>query len=142
MARGSFSRDMKRFADLTKANMEKQVRGVTLALFKSIIIGTPVDTGRARGNWQTSIGQPITGTVTRLDPSGSAAVDEAKANIGPLGGITWLSNNLPYIGTLEYGGYPDGPNTIGGFSKQAPAGMVRINVARIESLLKQAGKVK
>jgi len=139
MARGSFSADMKRFADLTTANIDKQVRGVTLALFKSIIVGTPVDTGRARGNWQTSIGQPITGTVTRLDPSGSAAIGEAQATIGPAGGITWLSNNLPYIGVLEYGGYPEGPNTIGGFSKQAPAGMVRINVARIESLMKKAG---
>jgi hypothetical protein len=58
--------------------------------------------------------------------------------MGGLGSLTWLSNNLPYIEKLEYGGYPDGPNTIGGFSKQAPAGMVRVNMARITAHVRAA----
>lgn len=139
MAGSSFSAGIRAYVDGVKVDLDKQVRGITLALFKSIIVGTPVDTGRARGNWQTSIGAPVTGTVERLDPSGRAAIGDAQANAGGLGQITWLSNNLPYIERLEYGGYPEGPNTIGGFSRQAPAGMVRVNMARIDKIIRENG---
>lgn len=46
----------------------------------------------------------------------------------------FISNNLPYITTLEYGGYPNPPKkgtgkTINGYSKQAPNGMVGVTLA-------------
>jgi len=131
---------MRRFQKAVNADVDKQVRSITLSLFKSIIVGTPVDTGRARGNWQTSIGAPAAGTTERLDPSGGQAIAEISQNMSGAGGVSWLSNNLPYIAKLEYGGYPDGPKTIGGFSRQAPAGMVRVNFARIVAILRGGGK--
>lgn len=136
---GEFSAGIRRYIDGVKVNVDKETRAITLALFRSVIVGTPVDTGRARGNWQTSVGEPSVGTVERLDPSGGAAIADVVSKAGGFGRQTWLTNNLPYIEKLEYGGYPDGPNTIGGFSKQAPQGMVRINMARIESLIRNAG---
>ena len=52
-----------------------------------------------------------------------------------------LSNNLPYAWKLEYGGYPgDGPNTVGGYSKQAPSGCVRVNVARFDAILEEMAR--
>ena len=52
-----------------------------------------------------------------------------------------MANNLPYAHVIEYGGYPgDGPNTVGGFSKQAPAGVVRVNVARFEAILEEQAR--
>jgi hypothetical protein len=136
---GEFSAGIRRYVDGVKVDVDRQVRGITLALFKSVIVGTPVDTGRARGNWQTSIGAPEVGVVDRLDPSGAAAIGEVRKNMGGVGHITWLANNLPYIEKLEYGGYPEGPNTVGGFSRQAPAGMVRINMARIDGIIRENG---
>lgn len=65
----------------------------------------------------------------------------------------YIENNLPYINTLEYGGYPDpvkkgtyekGTGYViksrGGFSKQAPHGMVGLTMARYEKLLKEVLK--
>lgn len=37
------------------------------------------------------------------------------------GNIYWLSNNLPYIERLEYG-----------YSKQTPAGMVRLSIEEVK----------
>jgi hypothetical protein len=93
-------------------------------------------------------------TIDRLDPQGTNAIAEAKAFAGGSGKITYLSNNLPYIAVLEYGLYPNpskggrtikgvhyGLNTINGYSRQAPAGMVRINMARIQDIIRDAKNV-
>jgi hypothetical protein len=42
-----------------------------------------------------------------LDPDGTAAIADVMANMGGAGKVTYLTNNLPYIQQLEYGGYPD-----------------------------------
>ena len=55
----------------------------------------------------------------------------------------FLTNNLPYIVKLEFGGYgTKNPVDVNaqGFSKQAPAGMVRINLARFPAQLARAFK--
>ena len=52
-----------------------------------------------------------------------------------------MTNNLPYIQKLEYGGYPNpaktGDKTVNGYSKQAPAGMVRISLEQIKNELSE-----
>jgi hypothetical protein len=134
-----------------KGAIDANVRSITIALFKGIILSTPVDTGRARGNWQTTIGAPASGTVEGADPSGAAAIGAVFANQGGAGKITWLANNLPYIQVLEYGLYPNPPKlgtrvkgggyqilSVGGYSRQAPAGMVRVNMARIGEIVRNA----
>ena len=124
----SFASDVAKFAKLTNASMDETGRAIALELFSSIIKDTPVDTGRARGNWQTSIGTPKEGQVTR-DGEGPALAEAASetAKFG-IGKLVWLSNNLPYIYRLEYLGW----------SKQAPDGMARKNVARIQSIVRKA----
>lgn len=79
--------------------------------------------GRFRGSWQTSVSAPITTDIDRVDPSGAAATADVLANMGGAGKVTFMSNNLPYGNRLEFEGW----------SKQAPAGMVRIAMARIDS---------
>ena len=44
------------------------------------------------------------------------------------GNVVYLTNNLPYAQRLEYEGW----------SKQAPAGMVRVNMARIADIMKES----
>jgi lysozyme family protein len=54
----------------------------------------------------------------------------------------YLTNSLPYAMTIEYGGYPNPPKnptgkTIGGFSTQAPAGVVRVTAEEMVAQLSQ-----
>ncbi len=145
-----FALDMNNFAKKCGEKADVVVRKVCLDLMSSIILKTPVDTGRARANWQATIGQPAGGVVAFSGdagrgitaPSRSAASAQAVlAGAGAVskasGNVFWLTNNLPYISVLEFGRYSgDGPNTVGGYSKQAPAGMVRISIEEVKRALR------
>lgn len=141
----SFAKDFERFAKLTNASLDETGRAIALELFGSIIKDTPVDTGRARGNWQTSIGSPQTDQL--LDPDPDDATAELASAVYNFGGdkTIYLANNLPYAWKLEYGGYGTGPGatertTRDGYSVQAPYGMVRKNTARIQSIIRKAAR--
>lgn len=106
----------------------KITRAATIDLFSGTIKDTPVDTGRARGNWVTSVDNPAQGEIDRDDKAGSAAIAEVVAKTPEgAGQETFLSNSLPYIEKLEYG-----------HSQQAPSGMVRRNLARVQRIVQQA----
>lgn len=144
---GSFSIDVRAFVEKTKKNNETVMRQVSLKLFSAIIKASPVDTGRFRMNWQAaSGGNTAVGVKTGVDPSGSKAIDQMASVVSrdPSWYEFTLANNLPYAPVIEYGGYPgDGPNTVGGFSKQAPQGVVRVNVLRFQQLIdEEAAKVR
>jgi hypothetical protein len=125
----SFAVDLANVANRIGQGLEKTRQAVVLELFGSVIEGTPVDTGRARGNWQTSINTPKDSAIGRLDPSGRAAGAELESNLGQLGDTVYMANNLPYAERLEEG-----------YSRQAPAGMVRTNFARVEQILKDKAR--
>ena len=136
----SFASDVAKFAAKVGKSVPDTMRAIALDLFESIIDDTPVDKGTARGNWQTSIGSPKTGVTARTGDSGSIA--ELKSVLPRFGNdnTIYLANNLPYIWTLEYGGYGRGDGatnktTRDGYSIQAPYGMVRVNVSRIQSIV-------
>lgn len=106
-------------ANLTKAGRLKPGRKVN----DSMVIYKPDGYvgGRARGNWQCSLDNPVTNEIDRIDPSGSAAMAEV-ANTVQAGRVNYLSNNVKYIRRLEYDVPPH--------SSQAPNGMVRISLRR------------
>lgn len=89
-----------------KKNRALCLRKSAIVTGSSIIIGTPVDTGKARSNWQSSLDSPILTAIDRADPSGQVAINE-------LGGVAarftdenksiWFCNNLPYINRLNNG---------------------------------------
>ena len=142
----SFALDVKAFCDKAKKNPEIVMRQVSLKLFSAIIKASPVDTGRFRMNWQASGSAPASGTTVATDQSGGKAISAVAEYVLKAPGWSefTLANNLPYANVIEFGGYPgDGPNTVGGFSKQAPQGVVRVNITRFNALLEQeAAKVK
>ena len=124
----SFRKDIGRFVDKATAAHDKITRAATLELFSGVIKGTPVDTGRARGNYQVSVGAPAAGELDREDPSGAQAIADVQQKTPPgAGQVTLLTNNLPYIEALERGS-----------STQAPEGMVRKNVDRVQSIVDAA----
>lgn len=144
---GTFALDVRAFVEKTKKNNETVMRQVSLKLFSAIIKASPVDTGRFRMNWQAaSGGNTAVGVKSGIDPSGSKAISQMSSVVtrDPNWYEFTLANNLPYANVIEYGGYPgDGPNTVGGFSKQAPQGVVRVNVLRFQQLIdEEAAKVR
>lgn len=129
-----FTLDIQAFVAKAKKNPETVMRQVSLKLFSAIIKASPVDTGRFRGNWQTTGVTPATGLIAGVDPTGNKAVNSAATFItnAPGWDTFTLTNNLPYAERLEYG-----------WSKQAPVGMVRVNIARFQQLInEEAAKVR
>ena len=125
----SFASDLGRFAKKADKQIDQARRKTVLDLFSSVIKDTPVKTGRAKGNWQTSVG---TVKAAVLDRTGeSAAQAELIAALGQWSDdeTIYMSNGLAYIERLEDGS-----------SKQAPAGMVRRNVTRFDTLLNAAAR--
>lgn len=108
---------------------DQTVRAITIEVGSSAILDCPVDTGRARGSIQTSTGAPKTQNIERLDPTGAQALTELQQNAGGLGTVTYIASNLPYIMELEYGS-----------SKQAPGGMFRRAVSRIQRIVNKAAQ--
>jgi hypothetical protein len=126
----TFSIPLAQFAAKVKADLDTVVRKSTLQVFSAVVKKTPVDTGRARANWNASQGAVDTTTTTSTD-QGRGTAEALKAGEIPSGGVVYLANSLPYIRALEYGEYPNPPKkgtgkTVNGFSKQAPQGMVRL----------------
>lgn len=125
----SFERDILTFAKKTGANIEQVVRATCLQVSASIIEGTPVESGRAKGNWQPTVGSPASGVLPDLDETGDATKAKVAAAVADApGSVFFLVNNLPYIRRLEYDGW----------SSQAPQGMVRVAVQEFEQAIAKA----
>lgn len=105
--------------------MQKAVRHYSLTLFSNVVYRSPVDTGRFRGNWQCSIGVPITSVLDSKDKSGSETLAKVRAVVETMevGQTIYLTNNLSYAIPLEYGS-----------SAQAPSGVVRISIMTVNSM--------
>lgn len=117
-----FNADVKAFAERTKRDPVKIQRKLAMIMLRRVILKTPVDTGRARNNWQLSQGTPPAGIVESGDRGGNGAIQRGAGEIANIRTPTllWLANNLPYIERLE-----------NGYSRQAPAGMLRATIEEL-----------
>jgi len=115
----TFARRIRRRAREIETNTDKLVALTAGVIDQTVVLATPVDTGRARGNWQVSIGSPITEAVDELSPGGSEAIATGKAVIRSRkpGQTIFISNNVAYIEALNEGS-----------SSQAPANFVELAV--------------
>jgi hypothetical protein len=119
----SFESDWQKVSAKLDKVISQGIRATVFEVGSAIIRQTPVDTGRARGNWQASVGSPI-GSETSNTSEGAAIAKVNSAANASIGDIFYLTNNLPYIRRLEYG-----------YSDQAPDGMVRRNMQQFNRLL-------
>jgi hypothetical protein len=119
--------------EAAQENANQVKRAVALDLLSRIVDRTPVDTGRARANWQVSLSSPRYANKDKL-PQGrqeSAVAGRAKAKGAAIlrnaqeGQDIWITNNLPYINRLETGTWSD----------QAPQGMVAISIAEVQQAI-------
>lgn len=127
------------------------LRGIYLSGLGNIVSLTPADKGRARNNWFLTVSSPSTRTTTSASIGGGGSLSQAaKLPKMVLGKKIYFTNNLPYIGVLEYGGYPN-PVAKGsyiieskdyqvlsanGYSKQAPNGMARISLIKMQNKIR------
>lgn len=119
------ARRMEILADGVEQNTNDVVRKCAMAIDQSLVMGTPVDTGRARSNWIVSIGVPMDGVRAPYSigkglgigetANASAAMAQAKQAISKrtIGQEIHIVNNLPYIEALD-----------GGHSPQSGHGMI------------------
>lgn len=126
----SFGDQVAKFAENTNRTLAEAHRAISIKLFTAIIMDTPVDTGEAAGGWVASMGTPASGPSGVLGQAGAIA---GLSNVRALPSqVAYLSNSVGHIEGLEYGTHSYG------FSPKAPQGMVRINVARFQQLVKEA----
>ena len=99
----------------TKRNAERVVdplldqlgRALGLELGSRIIRMTPVDTGRAQCNWNTSVGEPEATVTDQAVKGGGPALNRLAGTVADLkiadGDTMYLTNGLPYIEPLNEG---------------------------------------
>lgn len=121
-----FGDDVEKWVAETNKKIELAVRQISLSVFTSVILRSPVDTGRFRGNWQVKIGSIPTGTLALDDKTGTVTISKAQAATLSLkvGQVIYLINNLDYAEALE-----------NGWSAQAPNGMVKLTVQEFQPIV-------
>lgn len=106
------------FTGLVEEALTQRVRVIALAMLNEIVLRSPVDTGRFRGNNIVSVGAPVYTSSANVDPTGSETIQQGVRVMTGLEPYTqvFIQNNLPYAVPLE-----------DGHSKQAPAGIYAVS---------------
>jgi hypothetical protein len=107
----------KKFAE----GVDARVRRAAIVADQVAITQTPVDTGRARGNWRVGIGGRPTGysdedrDASAAMAQGSSAINTWKSGEGSI----YITNNVPYIVPLDEGSSAQAPNGMSAAAVQA-----------------------
>lgn len=122
-----FSRDVADWVAGANERLAGIVRGTVRELAARIGERTPVTSGRTRANWRAGLDAPDTGTTNSTD---YAAAERKAAGViarfDPLRHRSvYLTNALPHVHELEYGG--------GG---KVPRGMVRVTAAEFAGIVR------
>lgn len=120
-----FSADLDKFAKRMNQDVVDLTRRVALEVLQEVTTETPVDTGRARGNWFVGLNR-VSEEVDEAasDSSGSKTVARGRRRLSRLkpGVRVFISNNVKYIRRLN-----------DGYSAQAGKFFVQSAVARVSA---------
>jgi len=126
-----FAKAVNQFAEAYGADVGKVLDLTALQLHKSIVMKTPVDTGRARGSWtigRNQIASPgglyLKGVRESGDRERRTFLKSGKSKATD---TIFIANNVDYIEELERGS-----------SRQAPAGMFAITIRAFRRYLRAA----
>ncbi len=139
-----FENEMTIFIEKAKKNMDTVKMLAVYQLCCEIIDLTPKwykDAGTTKWNWTVSVGAPDTRVLTGKDPQGTQRKKQIYSKLKTISEMPgeediYIANSVPWIRSLEYGGYPSPvkkgsynsklkkyeQRSEGGFSKQAPVG--------------------
>lgn len=125
----SFAANISYFVKKTKIKGVLVMKKIAFDGLRGVVLKSPVDTGRFRGNWQVSINTvDLTVDPKKFDKAGpgTLAAGQNKMNAVKWEDTIYISNNVPYAGPLEYG-----------HSKQAPRGMLRLTFLELKASLQR-----
>lgn len=130
MSLGDFARRINILARDVDKNINDTVKRCALAIDQTVVLATPVDTGRARSNWRVSLGEPIRTVIEPYSPlTGGSDPSKIGENSNATAALAqgrevisrrkpeqeiYISNNVNYIERLN-----------AGWSAQAEAGFVQ-----------------
>lgn len=127
--------------DLIK-KMQNAMRVGALQCFQNIVVGSPVDTGRFRMNWQATINTPNKNQVgeqlpTKKDVNGNPIKNQftqvtdykSPVNSYTLDDTLYLTNNLPYALRIA-----------NGWSAQRSSGWIDVEVEKAKDAISTAFK--
>jgi len=136
--------------DKLVSDQNDKIKSIYVNGLSAVIAATPVhfkDGGQLRNNWFLTEGKPSSSTRGGNQRGNASYSSADKMPSWILGKTMYFTNNMPYASVVEYGGYPKNPKlgtwtgsayqklSQGGYSKQAPAGMVRINLIKMANKL-------
>lgn len=120
-----FARRMEIRARNVPREVGKIVRRVALAADQAVVLGTPVDIGRARSNWIVSLGSEVTEPIEPYSPiapgtdpgkisetgNAQAALAQGREQIAQRKSeqAIHITNNVPYIKPLNEGSSSQAP---------------------------------
>lgn len=99
-----FNAAIARHAPRPEERMTLLLRAASMRGLQGLVLGTRVDTGRARGNWQVTEDAPAQGYQEELkDKAGGETIARGSrvALHATLDRMVWIHNGVPYIGYLE-----------------------------------------
>jgi len=94
----TFALDIEKFSKDAGLEINLVVRKISLDAYTRVTKKTPVDTGRARANWNLSVGN--------IDDTTTQSVMQKSPMLPKNTGLTkaiYITNSLPYINRLEHG---------------------------------------
>ena len=118
------------FTQTIEGDLVERANEITLFAHRGVVLKSPVDTGRFRGNNIISVGAPVfntSGTTSRdSGPALNRGFRDLAAGRNAVYTVRYVQNNLPY-----------GPGLERGNSQQAPLGIygVTFNEVRIRYTL-------
>lgn len=106
------------FVGVVEEQLALRVRTISAEVLQLILLASPVNTGRFRGNNIVSIGAPVYTTSAAVDPKSDETFARGLSVMTGLEPYTqvFIQNNLVYAVPLE-----------DGHSKQAPAGIYGVS---------------
>ncbi len=101
---------------------------ISIDVLTGVTLATPVNLGRARGNWILSVGSFSNTPVDINDVTGKSTISTGLGNLSKLRPfqVVFITNNVEYILVLE-----------GGSSSQAPEGMVSMTLNSIRNVIQK-----
>lgn len=69
---------LRQFAVKAEEQVNDLAKGVAIAITDAVAEATPVDTGRARSNWQVSVGAPVDGDIDPYAPGERLGREESE----------------------------------------------------------------
>jgi hypothetical protein len=133
--------DLKKFAHTMEVDYAVALKKIAFDALAFADLRTPIDHGRAAGSWGISRNSPGESVHPEGFESASPRGDNFVEVAGPGTAFDtyWIWNNVEYIAVLDQGLFPgSGPKTTGGYSTQAPAGIIEPVFADLEASILEA----